>query len=100
MTVETEVVFPRTMRDMFPAAAQQVYIEAYKLSLAESQKGTLNQLSLEGVAARDAWDAVRREYVEDTVTHKWGRIGDESSVAETRPRDRSILSTIKNLFRR
>lgn len=100
MTVETEVVFPRTMRDMFPAAAQQVYIEAYKRSLADSQKGTLNQLSLEGVAARDAWDAVRRQYVEDTVTHKWRRIGEEALVAETRPKDRSILGMVKNLFRR
>jgi cation transport regulator ChaB len=98
MTVETEVVFPRSMRDMFPAEAQQVYIEAYKQSLAESAKGTNNQLSVEGVAARDAWDAVRRIYVEDTVTHKWHRIDEKDSVPETQPKDQSILGSIKRLF--
>ena len=100
MTVETEVVFPRAMRDIFPAAAQQVYIEAYKQSWAKSVAGTVNQMSLEGVAARDAWDAVRREFVEDTLTHKWGRIGEQASVAATQSKDGSILGTIKRLFKR
>ena len=100
MTVETEVVFPRSMRDMFPAAAQQVYIEAYKHSLAESAKGTNNQLSVEGVAARDAWDAVRREYVEDSLTHKWGRIGDQPTAEVTHTEKGSFLGAIKHLFRR
>lgn len=100
MAVEIEVVFPRSMRDIYPAAAQQLYIEMYKQSLANSEKGTRNQLSLEGVAARDAWDAVRREFAEDPVTHKWRHVGDQASVAETRPKDRSILSTVKHLFGR
>ncbi len=100
MTVETEVVFPRSMRDMFPAAAQQVYIEAYKRSLADSAKGTNNQLSVEGVAARDAWDAVRREFVEDSLTHKWGRIGDQATAEVTPTEKGSFLSAIKHLFGR
>jgi cation transport regulator ChaB len=84
---------------MFPAAAQQVYIEAYKHSLAESAKGTNNQLSVEGVAARDAWDAVRREYVEDAITHKWGRIGEQPTVEATHTEKGSFLSAIKRLFK-
>jgi cation transport regulator ChaB len=84
---------------MFPAAAQQLYIDAYKQSLAESAKGTNNQLSLEGVAARDAWDAVRRAYVEDAVTHKWGRVGDQSTAEVTHTEKASLIGTLKHLFK-
>lgn len=102
MAIETEVVFPRSMRDIFPAAAQQVYIETYKQSWAKSAEGTHDQLSLEGVAARDAWDAVRREFMEDTVTHKWRRIGEQTTdlTGETRTDKRSFLGTVKSLFKR
>ena len=81
MTVEPEVVFPRTMRDIYPAAAQQLYIDTYKNSFADSATGTSNQLSRESVAARDAWNAVKREYEEDHLTHKWRRIGEAAAPA-------------------
>jgi cation transport regulator ChaB len=84
---------------MFPAEAQQLYIEAYKQSWAESSKGSVNQLSLEGVAARDAWDAVRRVYVEDTVTHKWGRASDQATAQVTHTEKASLLGTLKHLFK-
>ena len=100
MTIETEVVFPRSMRDIFPAAAQQVYIEAYKQSWAKSAEGTHDQLSLEGVAARDAWDAVRREFMEDSLTHKWRRTGEQVATEPTRTDNRSFLGKVKNLFKR
>lgn len=64
MTVSTEieVVFPKSQRDLFPLAAQHLYVETYKRSFAESAQGNSNQLSPESVAARDAWDAVKRAY--------------------------------------
>ena len=99
MTVETEVVFPRSMRDIYPAAAQQLYIETYKRSMSDSEKGTNNQLSLESVAARDAWDAVRREYVEDPMTHKWRSVSDHAAAQVTKNEKGGLLNTIKNLFK-
>ncbi len=100
MTVETEVVFPRSMRDIFPAAAQQVYIETYKQSWAKSVAGTHDQLSLEGVASRDAWDAVRREFLEDSVTHKWRRTGEQVAAEPTGTDRRSFLGRVKGLLKR
>lgn len=99
MTVETEVVFPRSMRDIFPAAAQQVYIETYKQSWAKSVQGTSDQLSPESVASRDAWDAVRREFVEDPLTHKWRRAGDQVAAEPTGTDKRSFLGKVKGLFK-
>ena len=100
MTAEVEVVFPPSMRDIYPAAAQQLYIETYKHSWAESVKGTSSQLSLEGVAARDAWDAVRREFEQDSTTHKWRRIGEIALAQVSHAEKGSLLNTIKHLFRR
>jgi cation transport regulator ChaB len=100
MTVETEVVFPRAMRDIYPAAAQQLYIETYKRTWAESKIGTSNQLSRESVAARDAWDAVKREFVEDSLTHKWRRVGDQATANVTHAEKGSFMSIIKRLFKR
>ena len=100
MTSETEVVFPRSMRDIFPAAAQALYIEAYKQSWAHSAEGTLKQMSLEGVAARDAWDAVKREYMQDPFTHKWRRIGDQVAAEPTGTGKRTLLGVIKGVFKR
>jgi len=97
MAVENEVVFPRALRDMFPAAAQQLYVESYKQSLAKPAEGTSAELSREGVASRDAWDAVRREYVQDSFTHKWRHISDPAPI---RTEKRSIVGTIKSLLKR
>ena len=100
MTEEAKVVFPPSMRDIYPAAAQQLYIETYKQSWAESAKGTSTQLSLEGVAARDAWDAVRREFEQDSTTHKWFRNGEIAAAQVSHAEQGSLLKTIKHLFRR
>ena len=95
--IEIAIEFPKSQRDLFPAAAQQLYIVTYKQSWAESARGTADQLSHESVAARDAWDAVKRAFVQDFVTHTWRAIGDP---VETSAEKRSILSAIKRLFKR
>lgn len=100
MAVETEVVFPRSLRDIYPEPAQALYIETYKQSWATAAASTRDSLSRESVAARDAWDAVRRQYVQDPVTHKFRRIGDQASAEPTQTGKRSLLDAVKGLFKR
>ena len=100
MAAETEVVFPRGLSDIYPAAAQQLYIETYKQSWSKPQGETLDRLSRESVAARDAWDAVGRQFTQDSVTHKWRRNGEEAAVASSGSGKRSILGSIKGIFKR
>ena len=95
--VVTEVVFPKSQIDLYPAAAQQLYIETYKRSFVESAKGNSNQLSHDSVAARDAWDAVRRAFKEDPMTHKWRAIGEQTDTPTERG---SLLRGFKRLFKR
>lgn len=95
MTVETEVVFPRSLSDIYPVAAQQLYIETYKHSWAKAEEATRDSLSRESVAARDAWDAVKREFTQDAVTHKWQRNGYQVAAEPTRTGNRSIMGTVK-----
>ena len=100
MAAETEVVFPRSLSSIFPAAAQQVYIETYKKSWATTVAGTQDGLSRESLVARDSWDAVKREFMQDDVTHKWYRIGEQIPVQETRAEKQSVFDAIRSLFRR
>ena len=100
MAIETEVVFPRALIDMYPAQAQKLYIEAYKHSWATSAVGTSGNLSRESVASRDAWEAVKREYEQDPVTHKFLRIGDPVVSGKAKTGKRSLLDAVKGLFKR
>jgi cation transport regulator ChaB len=100
MKVEPEVVFPSVLRDMYPAQAQALYAEAYKQSRAKTVAGTSNQMSPEGVAVRDAWEAVGREYEQDPVTHKYRRISDQTAAEPGPTAKRSLISTVKSLFGR
>lgn len=89
--------FPKALRDLFPHAAQVLYMETYTRSLADAASTNRSQLSNEGVATRDAWDAVRRVYEEDPVTHKWRVIGEAAQPAASKP---SFIQAIKKLFGR
>jgi cation transport regulator ChaB len=107
MAVETEakaearaeVVFPRSLSDIYPAAAQQIYIETYKHSLATTAAGTRDSLSAESMASRDAWNAVQREFMQDAVTHKWSRIGEQVALASNRTDKRTLMGAIKGMFK-
>jgi cation transport regulator ChaB len=99
MAAETEVVFPRSLRNLYPVAAQQLYIETYKKSMAIKTATTRDGLSRESIAARDAWTAVGREFTQDAVTHKWHRIGEQVAPESTRTDKRSLLGTVKGLFK-
>jgi cation transport regulator ChaB len=99
MTTTTAVPagFPKALRDLFPPAAQVLYMETYARSLADATSTNRSQLSNEGVATRDAWDAVRRVYEEDSVTHKWRLIGEAAQPAASKP---SLFHALKKLFGR
>ncbi len=96
---DIKVEFPKSQRDLFPLAAQELYVETYKKSYAESVRGNSTQLSHEGVASRDAWFAVKSQYVEDHVTHKWLPIGGVAP-AEVHAQKPSLLAQFKRLFTR
>ena len=100
MAVENQIVFPHSLIDIYPVAAQQLYIETYKQSWATTAAGVSGSLSLESVAARDAWDAVRREFTQDAVTHKWRSNGDQVAAEPTRTGKRNFLGTVKGMFKR
>jgi DNA-binding NarL/FixJ family response regulator len=100
MTVETEVVFPRSLSDIYPEQAQKLYVEAYKQSWVTAAAGSRDNLSRESVAARDAWEAVRREYAQDPVTHKFRLNGEQAAAESIRTGKRTFLGTVKGLFRR
>jgi len=100
MTVENEVVFPRSLRDMYPAPAQQLYIETYKQSWATGELAPRDTLSRESMAARDAWAAVGRSYAQDPVTHKFRRIGEQVAAEPAVTGKRTLLGAVKGLFRR
>jgi cation transport regulator ChaB len=94
-----KVEFPKSQRDLFPLAAQELYVETYKKSYADSVRGDSAQLSHEGVASRDAWFAVKSQYVEDHVTHKWLPVGGVAP-AEVHAQKPSLLGRIKLMFKR
>jgi cation transport regulator ChaB len=97
MAAQTEVVFPRSLSNLYPVEAQKIYIETYKQSMAIHAAETKNGLSVESMASRDAWDAVQREFVQDPVTHKFHRVGEQ--VVDTSQTDkRSLLDKVKGLF--
>ena len=100
--IENEVVFPRALRDIFPMDAQKLYIDTYTLSWRGfgEGKGNVSELSRESVAARDAWDAVRREFEDDSITHKWHRIGEQAAVGGAQAGKSSLLDAIKSAFKR
>ena len=97
---EHKVVFPQSLRDMFPADAQKLYIETYEQSFAAFKVEGSSDLSRESVAARDAWDTVKRAFQEDPITHKWRRAGEQAAQEQTRTEKRSLLDMLKRVFQR
>jgi cation transport regulator ChaB len=99
VSIDNKVFFPPSLSDIFPPDAQKLYIEAYKQSWADAHGASSGDLVREGVASRDGWAALRREFVDDPVTHKWHRIGEPAAAEATRPEKRAFLGTIKRLFK-
>jgi cation transport regulator ChaB len=96
---QDNAMFIRSLPMNLPPAAQHVYVDAYKQSMAKPVEGLPDAQSRESVADRDAWDAVRREFIEDPLTHKWSHVGDHAPAEETRSPERSVLARIRGLLK-
>jgi cation transport regulator ChaB len=97
-TAQDETMFIRTLPMNLPPSAQHIYVDAYKQSMAKPVE-SIPGAQRETVADRDAWDAVRREFVENPLTHKWSQIGAHTPVEETPAVERSVLTRIRNLLK-
>ncbi len=62
---------PDTIRDVLPEEAQEVYLEAYQDSWDHYEPDKGGDMGQAGWAHRDAWHAVKEEYVEDEKSGKW-----------------------------
>lgn len=100
-TGQSEELFVRGLPTELPAAAQRLYVDAYKQSMTKPVEGAgaSDELTRESVAARDAWAAVRRLYREDPATLKWRPIVDQATAGGTQAAKRSFLGRVKGLFK-
>ncbi len=66
---------PKGVRDNLPKHAQDIYFNAHNNALKQYKDPAKRRLggSLEEVAARVAWAAVKGEYKKDTQSGKWKR---------------------------
>ena len=96
-----EELFIRGLPTELPAAAQRLYVDAYKQSMAKPVEGAgaSDELTRESMAARDAWAAVRRLYREDPATLKWRLIADQATAGGTQAAKPSFLGRVKGLFK-
>ncbi len=97
--VRHEDVLVHSLPLMLPMAAQRLYVDAYKQSMARPMEGAPDELAREKVASRDAWAAVRCEYKEDLATLKWSRIVDPATGKEAPTAKHSVLGKIRGMFR-
>lgn len=91
MRYETMSDLPETIRDVLPEGAQEIYLEAYKRNWEEYDEDALSgDMSRHAVAHRNAWSAVKREYVHDEEKGLWYRKGEEPE------EDRGIVDDLKD----
>jgi cation transport regulator len=96
MSYETIEDLPSDLRAILPREAQELYLDVYQRSwetYEEEQGGDMGQ---ESVAHRDAWSAVRREYVKDEGSGRWYPKGDLPEDEEDE--DEGLIDKIKDVF--
>jgi cation transport regulator len=73
MPYQSTIELPEGVRDNLPEHAQEIYLAAYNNAFEEysdPQKRRGNE-TLEEVARKVAWAAVKKEYVKDSATGHW-----------------------------
>ena len=92
MVFTIQEVLPEVLLDIMPEDVQQIYIDAYNKSweMYEDlpQSGEQDQSA---VAHRDAWNAVKQEYVHDEKRGIWYRQGEAPEESE----DKGLLDKLK-----
>ena len=93
MRYETISDLPETIRDILPEGAQEIYLEAYKQRWEEfDEEAEPGDMDRHSSAHRDAWAAVKTEYVHDEEKGTWYREGEEPKEGQR------ILDNLKDLF--
>jgi cation transport regulator len=96
MMHDTTIDLPDSIRQGLPEEAQEVYRKAYAASwdtYSELTISTTAGLDRGAIAHRDAWDAVLKEFEQDSYTGQWHRRG-EKVVAQ--PEKSGLLERIKS----
>jgi cation transport regulator len=95
MKYQTEEDLPKTIREVLPEEAQEVYIKAYDASW-DAYSATVQQtLNRDAIVHRDAWDALLREFEQDSDTGQWHRRG-VKVVKE--PETNGFLEKLRSVF--
>ena len=81
---------PETLRDHLPDELQDIYLDAYQKSWQNYEEHEGGEMGREGVAHRDAMQAVEREYVFHRDSGKWYRKGEEPEEEESEEAEASI----------
>jgi cation transport regulator len=92
MRYETISDLPEAITDALPEGAQEIYLEAYKRNWESyDEKAESGDMSRHAVAHRNAWSAIKEEYVHDEEKGMWYRKGEEPE------EDRGILDDLKDV---
>lgn len=78
------------LKNVLPQEAQKIYLEAYKESWENYESWKGGELGRDGVAHRNAMQAVMQEYVMDEDTGEWHKRG-EGAVEEV---DQTLLDGV------
>lgn len=90
-------VLSETLRDVLPEKAQEIYVKAYQRSWENYKEGKGGEMGREGVAHRDAMNAVQKYYYLDTEKGKWYEIDDTTSESDTE-QEIGFIETTKKRF--
>ncbi len=71
MRYETLEDLPDTLKDVLPEEAQKIYLEAYQEAWDAYKPEVGGDLGQAGMAHRDAWHAMKQEFIHDEKKGRW-----------------------------
>ncbi|MFP4344320.1 MAG: ChaB family protein [Anaerolineales bacterium] len=87
---------PDTIRDVLPEEAQELYLEAYQKAWDAYKPEIGGDLGQAGMAHRDAWHVVKKEYVQDEKKGDWYRKGEEPEDLDEEDEDEGFFEGISD----
>ena len=95
MSYDTLQDLPSDIRAVLPREAQELYLEVYQKSWDTYDEAEGGDMGRPSVAHRDAWSAVRREYVKDESSGRWYAKGE---LPEEEEENGGLIEDIKDAF--